>query len=159
INRQWYVGQLGYYRQVDQLLDYVRARWLRTGSGRWLSLDPKDSPRYGYAYGEASPAALSDPRGLDCKPTHIKAKLDTTNCNCLSWWDPSQNNCCMCHWDFKADWNLTWRVNPRRGGNPSDCWVEQYWYPLDSSCRPDRYGYWHDDNGRGWPYCFANFMR
>ncbi len=26
INRQWYIGNWGYYRQVDQVLDYVRAR-------------------------------------------------------------------------------------------------------------------------------------
>src|SRR5688500_4602414 len=28
INRQWYIGGSGYYRQVDQALDYVRARYL-----------------------------------------------------------------------------------------------------------------------------------
>src|SRR5205085_11303445 len=37
-NRQWYVGQLGYYRQVDQALDYVRMRFLSAMQARWLSL-------------------------------------------------------------------------------------------------------------------------
>src|SRR5947209_18724784 len=39
INRQWYVGQLGYVRQVDQALDYVRARYLDVARGRWKSSD------------------------------------------------------------------------------------------------------------------------
>src|SRR5262249_1412259 len=65
-NRQWYVGNLGYYRQVDQLLDYVRARYLDVMSGVWLSQDPygaAELPR-SYAYVEAHPASRSDPTRL-----------------------------------------------------------------------------------------------
>src|SRR5438067_11473845 len=40
INRQWYVGNLGYARQVDQALDYVRERYLDVARGRWLSREP-----------------------------------------------------------------------------------------------------------------------
>jgi RHS repeat-associated protein len=92
INRQWYIGQLGYYRQVDQALDYVRARWSRPGVARWLSPDPLGvvlaggivgarsfgNPARGagvpripssasltaYRYVEGSPAAYFDPSGL-----------------------------------------------------------------------------------------------
>src|SRR5437660_9333213 len=40
INRQWYVGNLGYARQVDQALDYVRARYYRMAAGRFTARDP-----------------------------------------------------------------------------------------------------------------------
>src|SRR5438093_2739855 len=40
INRHWYVGNLGYARQVDQSLDYVRLRSYSPGRGRWVSVDP-----------------------------------------------------------------------------------------------------------------------
>ncbi len=38
LNRQWYIGHLGYYRQVDQALDYVRAEYYGPQSGQVLSL-------------------------------------------------------------------------------------------------------------------------
>ena len=63
INRQWYIGNLGYARQVDQAVDYVRARYYTGGRGRWASLDPL-ARRDGYAYAFRSPGAWSDPSGL-----------------------------------------------------------------------------------------------
>jgi RHS repeat-associated protein len=87
INRQWYVGQLGYYRQVDQALDYVRARYYGDARGRWVSRDPVafggavwDPRRAGrgstayfwerlasrwnaYAYANGSPSVYDDPSG------------------------------------------------------------------------------------------------
>src|SRR5205085_10960689 len=47
INRQWYIGNLGYIRQADALLDYVRARYLAPGQARWLSRDQRRTPREG----------------------------------------------------------------------------------------------------------------
>ncbi len=65
INRQWYVGSLGYYRQVDQALDYVRARYYRPEIAVWLSEDPlPDTARF--QYGESRPTFLTDPTGLWC---------------------------------------------------------------------------------------------
>jgi RHS repeat-associated protein len=65
INRQWYVGQLGYVRQVDQALDYVRARYLAIPRGRWLARDPLGARgRAGpYGYCANTPAAKVDPSG------------------------------------------------------------------------------------------------
>src|SRR5207248_4841159 len=52
INRQWYIGNLGHARQVDQAIDYVRARYYAMARGRFLAPDPlllSRSPAYFYA--------------------------------------------------------------------------------------------------------------
>jgi RHS repeat-associated protein len=63
INRQWYVANLGYTRQVEQALDYVRARYAAPAIGRWISRDPVPlgTP---YVYAGDAPAAYVDPSGL-----------------------------------------------------------------------------------------------
>ncbi len=63
INRQWFVGNLGYARQVDQAVDYVRARSLQVAAGRWLSVDPVRTG-LSYAYAQGSPGKYSDLSGL-----------------------------------------------------------------------------------------------
>ena len=68
INRHWYVGQLGYYRQVDQMLDYVRARYLASSLARWKSVDSApdlsgDVNRYRF-HGEP-PSAPADAGAVD----------------------------------------------------------------------------------------------
>src|SRR5205085_7494371 len=60
INRQWYVGNLDYYRQVDQLLDYVRARYLDPPRGQWLSRDLLPVLNL-YSYADRQPALTADP--------------------------------------------------------------------------------------------------
>jgi RHS repeat-associated protein len=65
INRNWYIAQLGYYRQIDRVLDYVRQRWLSPGQGQFVSRDPlrnlqAQSP---YAYARNSPSLGVDPSG------------------------------------------------------------------------------------------------
>src|SRR5438105_2792891 len=40
INRQWYIGRLGYYTHSAQPAIYVRQRHLTPGRGRWLTRDP-----------------------------------------------------------------------------------------------------------------------
>src|SRR5438128_3701212 len=60
INRQWYIGGLGYIRQVDQALDYVRARYYPPARGRWGSVDPVRELRM-YAYVHSSPVRRVDP--------------------------------------------------------------------------------------------------
>jgi len=57
-----YVGKLGYYDQGTGPL-YVRARWLRPGTGSWLSADRVEGqPRYRYA--ASCPIPSVDPSGL-----------------------------------------------------------------------------------------------
>jgi RHS repeat-associated protein len=57
-----YLGDPGYWQDGDAGLDYVRARWLRTGTGSWLSVDPvPGEPRYAYA--RNAPTWLLDPSG------------------------------------------------------------------------------------------------
>ncbi len=63
VNRQWYIGHLGYYRQVDQVLDYVRARYYDAERASWLSRDPM-MPAPPYGYGGNSPTSETDPTGL-----------------------------------------------------------------------------------------------
>src|SRR5438046_2804646 len=65
INRQWYVGNLGHYRAVDQLLDYVRARYLAVVRGRWLAVDPIRSQTDRFRYAANGPSARVDASGLD----------------------------------------------------------------------------------------------
>ena len=67
INRQWYIGNLGYYRQVDRALDYVRARVFNPTSARWHSVDPILSGPV-YSYGLNSPSAHIDPSGVQPPP-------------------------------------------------------------------------------------------
>jgi RHS repeat-associated protein len=66
INRQWYVGQLGYYRQLDQALDYVRARYLDVARGRWASRDRLRTAQRSYTYAGNNPPVAVDPTGLRC---------------------------------------------------------------------------------------------
>jgi len=57
-----YVGSLGYYAESALSLDYVRSRWLRPGTGSWLSIDPiLDQPPYTYA--GQRPMLVVDPSG------------------------------------------------------------------------------------------------
>jgi RHS repeat-associated protein len=77
INKQWYVGRVGYYRQVDEAMDYVRARWLGLQAGAWSSREPIRLGRQ-YVYAANSPARWVDASGL--------APVDTSKYNNL--WSP-----------------------------------------------------------------------
>lgn len=68
INRNWYVGSLGYYRQLDRQLDYVRARHLDLPRGGWLSRDLASGQRL-YGYSDSNPSKLVDP--LACSPSAL----------------------------------------------------------------------------------------
>src|SRR5438105_15248237 len=63
INRQWYIGNLGYARQVDQALDYARARYVAPAMGRWASVDPRVAA-LPYVYVRNQPSRGGDPLGL-----------------------------------------------------------------------------------------------
>ena len=55
-------GGLGYWSEPELGLTYVRQRWLDTGMGQWLSVDPVEGePRYSYAYN--SPTRFVDADG------------------------------------------------------------------------------------------------
>ena len=55
-------GGLGYWREPSVELEYVRARWLDTKYGQWLSVDPiSGEPRYSYA--RQQPSRHSDASG------------------------------------------------------------------------------------------------
>lgn len=61
INRHWYVGDCGYYRQ-DPTLDYIRLRYYSQPLSRFVSGDPVNTGlRYGYAC--ATPGRFIDPSG------------------------------------------------------------------------------------------------
>lgn len=62
INRQWYVGNFGYYRDRSEIV-YVRERFLASQLSRWLSLDPLFE---NYTYVLNTPVARIDPSGLKC---------------------------------------------------------------------------------------------
>jgi len=50
INRAWYIGNLGYVRQVDQDLDHVRRRYYSYLLARWMSKDPLSSRRVDHLF-------------------------------------------------------------------------------------------------------------
>ena len=58
-----YVGTLGYVKDSAFSL-YVRARYLLTNLGRWLTKDPLWPSQPGYVYSNASPSLWVDPSGL-----------------------------------------------------------------------------------------------
>ncbi len=67
-NAYRYVGEYGYYRD-GAAVQYVRARWLAVGTGRWLSEDPLrfEAGDYNlYRYVGNEPMARRDPSGLEC---------------------------------------------------------------------------------------------
>ncbi len=59
-----FVGMLGYYKDILDKLMYVRARYLRTDLGRWLTVDPLWPMQKAYAYVGNRPVAEIDPSGL-----------------------------------------------------------------------------------------------
>jgi len=58
-----YIGALGYYTEPDLGLAYVRARWLRPGTGSWLSVDAVEGEQR-YAYVHGLPTMWTDASGL-----------------------------------------------------------------------------------------------
>ena len=69
-----YVGQSGYYLDLDLLRYNLRARYYDPGSGRFLSRDPVEDAGIGlYTYVENAPSNHVDPSGLakDCDKEHI----------------------------------------------------------------------------------------
>lgn len=65
INRQWYIGNGGYYRGEREFHLYVRARNLSTASATWLSADCNDqeTPEPPYQYVRNHPTIIVDPSG------------------------------------------------------------------------------------------------
>lgn len=63
VNRHWSIANWGYYRDLDTVKDYVRARHASAPQARWLSPDPIDK-RGPNAYGQQRPTTLIDPSGL-----------------------------------------------------------------------------------------------
>jgi RHS repeat-associated protein len=62
-NPALYLGGLGYWNETDLGLQYVRARWLDSATGSWLSVDPVEGePRYTYV--RNAPTMGVDPSGL-----------------------------------------------------------------------------------------------
>jgi RHS repeat-associated protein len=61
-----FVGTRGYYRD-SSTKTYVRARYLDTQKGRWVTVDPRDYTRLGlslYSYAASAPISLLDVTGL-----------------------------------------------------------------------------------------------
>jgi len=101
INRHWYVGASGHYRDIQRSTDYVRLRIFSAPQGRWLTPDPLPlhpiilapvsagyrtilldllstrAPSASYAYAHGNPALHLDPSGL--RPT-----VGGGNCGCIS---------------------------------------------------------------------------
>jgi RHS repeat-associated protein len=85
-----YVGSYGYYRDAGGRL-YVRARYLATPGGRWISRDPladlvwqlmgtRHRTSSGvYAYADLNPLALVDPSGLLASEEHCARLADAVN--------------------------------------------------------------------------------
>src|SRR5579871_5425675 len=77
-----YVGTLGYYRDSGSK-EYVRARYLDTQKGRWLTQDPIgfDGGDWDlYRYVENRPTSQSDPSGLWCIKIPLINKCIGSDC-------------------------------------------------------------------------------
>jgi RHS repeat-associated protein len=83
-NRHWYIGDMGYYQQLDQVVDYVRARHLDLGRGRWLSQDLWVPSDHLYWYVGNNPAVWIDPSGLQAN-----APFSEVCCCCVDAVTPS----------------------------------------------------------------------
>ena len=59
-----FVGNLGYYNESALSLQYLRARWYQSETGRFVSVDPVFSVNV-YIYAQNSPLTKSDPSGDD----------------------------------------------------------------------------------------------
>jgi len=93
-----FVGTLGYYRD-SSTKTYVRARYLSTQQGRWLTQDPIgfDSGDFNlYRYAENTPVNFQDPSGLI-----------PSSC-VLPCMKPRSPECLLCLW-------IHCRVRPHRG--------------------------------------------
>jgi RHS repeat-associated protein len=97
VNRQWYIGSLGYYSsQSPNRITYVRARHLMAVFGQWISKEPIRHMWPVYQYSRNSPIAFVDPDGLLCRlvafvvksvPTDIVDHTftkQTWQCGCVS---------------------------------------------------------------------------
>ena len=73
-----YVGTLGYYRDT-MTRNYVRARYLDTAAGRWMTEDPiglKGGDYNIYRYCRNSPSGITDASGLSCRGLHSTGTID-----------------------------------------------------------------------------------
>jgi RHS repeat-associated protein len=61
-----YVGNLGYARQVDEILDYVRARYYAPNVGAWDTVDASLADDHAYRYVRGGPVRGVDPSGRKC---------------------------------------------------------------------------------------------
>ena len=137
-NPHRYVGALGYYTEPSLSLTYVRARWLRPGTGSWLSVDAvPGEPRYQYV--EAGPARFVDAAGRDTIPL---GPGDWTWCALFVVWpwevgvtpDHPMDGwlCADCyispgigpgHREWKHCWEFRGAVPPKGKSRPSEPWV------------------------------------
>ncbi len=103
------MGEYGYYRD-GATLQYVRARWLAVGTGRWLSEDPLrcDAGDYNlYRYVGNEPVARQDASGLVAKchgdASHIGRlcrQIDKAykHFTCMSFWSCPDNCWLSCRY-------------------------------------------------------------
>jgi RHS repeat-associated protein len=77
-----YVGQVGYYRDGQTPLLYLRARYYEPGVGRFVTIDPLFGGSNGYVYVKANPVTQVDPSGqltIDCG-TRYKGPCEPGQC-------------------------------------------------------------------------------
>src|SRR5262249_17941856 len=133
INRHWYVGNLGYYQQVDQLLAYLRSRYLLVQAARFLQRDPEEDGPTAYSYAGSAPVKAVDPTGLVCQGVasvygdqcclggHTKTRRTTFRCK------PYQENCppedCFLHVCIRGSAMIAarWNGNPKSANAAEGC--------------------------------------
>jgi len=123
-----YIGTLGYY-QDNSGRTYVRARYLRTAHGRWMTQDPigfrgRDFNLYRYAYN--SPTSNFDITGL--KPTTNPGLPSFGQKDCKSLGSPGA--CFRCAFDYywlerDLDPKVACTLSKRYCGSHVDCDAKQ----------------------------------
>jgi RHS repeat-associated protein len=138
-NRLRWIGQLGYRWEPDTNQYDVRRRRYDPARGRWVSRDAVGEGANWYAYAANEPVASVDPSGLKCciRPGTFMAGVKPTTGHA------TRVHRIFCAYEVSASRYMGWGIG--KGGNPNDCWVQQYW-------RDKGQHTWHRDDGGGWPY-------
>jgi len=72
------LGYTGEWYDTSVGLQYLRARWLDVGTGRFIQVDPSRLERHPYAYAQLNPVVMTDPTGY-FSPQMIARSLGKDN--------------------------------------------------------------------------------
>jgi len=137
-NRAWYIGNLGYVRQVDQVLDYIRARYSASAIARWLSIDLLRALRLStYVYVGNRPTAWADLSGREGYPTcppfcggggRGGGGANTPVLSACSYYAKHSGCLTGANTTATALWTIQWSLAPMQVGYVVQKVTKSFWY-------------------------------